>query len=329
MKNNPDVHIDGYVKWLRTQVGHELIYLVYTIAFVFDDDGNLLVQKRYDFDWLSVPGGVYEPHETIAQAVLREVHEETGIECSIERLIGVFSHPDYNLRYPNGDEVQCWTVAFACRAESHIIQVDGQEALSAEFVPPAQAIDKFPLQYQHALEAILNKQTPFIEPVYYTAELKPYYPILRKYVGSARIILPGCVGAIFNENNEVLAVYKKNKNRWTLPGGLSDLGETTAGTLRREILEETGLEIEVTGIIGIYSEPELMYLKLASGEEIQTVDLLMAGRVIGGHLKADDVEIAQVQFMPLDEMLAQLNLQPLHYQFLHDVKNRHNAPFIR
>lgn len=328
MTNHPP-HLDGYVKWLRSQVGHELIYLVYTIAFVFDEAGNLLVQKRYDFDWLSVPGGVYEPHETIEQAVLREIHEETGIDCTVEKFIGVFSHPDYNLRYPTGDEVQCWTAAFVCRATSTIIQVDGQEALSAEFMPPAQAIAKFPLMYQHALQAILDDKTPFIEPVYYEAELKPYYPILRKYVGPARIILPGCVGAIFNENNDILAVYKKSKNRWTLPGGLADLGETTTGTLRREILEETGLEIEVTDIVGIYSEPEMMYLHLASGDELQTVDLLMTGRVVGGNLKADGEEIAHVQFMPLAELLAQPNLQPLHYQFLNDVKNRPQVPFIR
>ncbi len=244
MPNQSSVPIDGYVKWLRSQVGHELIYLVYTIAFVFDDEGNLLVQKRYDFDWLSVPGGVYEPDETIETAVLREIFEETGIRCSVERFLGVFSHPDYNLLYPSGDEVQCWTAAFVCRADSKNIQVDGQEALAAEFMPPKQAMPKFPLQYQHALQAILTGQQTFIEPVYYQAELKPYYPILRKYVGSARIILPGCVGAIFNEQNEVLAVYKAHKKQWSLPGGLADLGETTTGTARREILEETGIRIK-------------------------------------------------------------------------------------
>lgn len=328
MTNQP-VHLDGYIKWLRAQVGSELIYLVYTIAFVFDDEGNLLVQDRYDFDWLSVPGGVYEPDETIEQSVKREVYEETGIDSAVERFIGVFSHPDYNLRYPNGDEVQCWTAAFVCRATSTTIQVDGKEALAAEFRPPLEAMEKFPLKYQHALQAILDDKLPFIEPVYYEDELKPYYPILRKYVGKARIILPGCVGAIFNENDEVLAVYKKGKNRWTLPGGLSDIGETTSGTLRREILEETGLEVELTDIVGIYSEPEMMYLKLASGDELQTVDLLMTGRVIGGQLKADGDEITQVKFIALDELMAQDNLQLLHYQFLKDVKNHDEAPFIR
>ena len=41
---------DGYIKWLRSHVGNQLIYLVYTNAFVFDDENRLLVQERYDFD---------------------------------------------------------------------------------------------------------------------------------------------------------------------------------------------------------------------------------------------------------------------------------------
>ncbi|MBI5960660.1 MAG: NUDIX domain-containing protein, partial [Chloroflexi bacterium] len=97
---------DGYVKWVRGHVGHQLIYLVYTTNLVFDDAGRILVQRRYDFDWLGVPGGALEVGESLRNCAAREVYEETGLHVAVERLVGVFSHPDYNLLYPNGDQVQ-------------------------------------------------------------------------------------------------------------------------------------------------------------------------------------------------------------------------------
>lgn len=321
--------MDGYVKWLRDQVGHELIYLVYVIAFVFDEDDNLLVQERYDFDWLSVPGGVYEPHETISQTVIRETLEETGIPCDIEAFAGVFSHPDYNLLYPNGDRVQPWTAAFKCRARSKQIKVDGAETLKAAFKPVETVKHRLPLQYQHALETITSGTSPFIEPIYFAPDVLPYYPVVRKYVGRARIILPGCVGAIFNDASEVLAVHKKHKDFWFLPGGLSDLGETTSGTIYRETLEETGLEIEPTRIIGLYSEPQLMYVKMKSGHELQTVDLLMECEITGGSIQPDGVEIDAVEYKSIDWLLSQPHCRPIHNQYLQDLKNRGKNPVIK
>lgn len=320
--------IDGYVKWLRSKVGHELIYLVYTIAFVFDDHGKLLVQERYDFDWLSVPGGVLEPHETISQAVIRETYEETGITCTIERFAGVFSHPDYNLLYPNGDRVQPWTAAFVCRTSNSQIQVDGKEALAAQFQPPQVVRSRLPLQYQHALDVILSGNLPFVEPVYYAAQTKPYFPVLRKYVGPANIILPGCLAVIANEQGWILAVHKKQRDIWFLPGGLSDLGETTSGTVVREVREETGLEVEPVSIIGLYSDPRLTYLELSSGDALQTVDLLIECRISGGESRPDGHEIDAVAFKPVEMLLDQPNLDAYHRQLLRDIQNRAEQPFL-
>ncbi|MCI0709289.1 MAG: NUDIX domain-containing protein [Chloroflexi bacterium] len=321
--------MDGYIKWLRSHIGHELIYLVYVIAFVFDEDDHLLVQERYDFDWLSVPGGAYEPHETITQTVIRETLEETGISADVEEFIGVFSHPDYNLLYPNGDRVQPWTVAFKCRAQSASINVDGKETLKAAFQPVDTIKHRLPLQYQHALETITSNSAPFIEPIYFESESKAYYPVLRQHVGKAKIILPGCVAAIFNDNDEVLAVHKIHTDFWFLPGGLSDLGETTSGTVYRETLEETGLEIEPTRIIGLYSEPQLMYIKMKSGHELQTVDLLLECEITGGSIQPDGVEIDAVEFKSIDWLLSQPNCKPIHHQYLQDLKNRGKTPVVR
>ena len=139
---------DGYVKWLRAQVGPQLIYLVYTTMLVFDEAGRILVQRRYDFDWLSVPGGALELGEGIAACAVRETREETGLDVTVERLVGVFSQPDYNLLYPNGDEVQPWSVCVVARPAGGQINPDGGETLTACWMPVDEALPQFPPAYR-------------------------------------------------------------------------------------------------------------------------------------------------------------------------------------
>ena len=139
---------DGYVKWLRDRVGHQLIYLVYTTVLVFDDAGRILVQRRYDFDWLGLPGGALEMGESLRDGARREVREETGLDVEIERLVGVFSHPDYNLHYPNGDLVQQWSVCVVARPVGGTLRADGNETLELDWLPVDEALPQFPPAYQ-------------------------------------------------------------------------------------------------------------------------------------------------------------------------------------
>jgi ADP-ribose pyrophosphatase YjhB (NUDIX family) len=50
-------------------------------------------------------------------------------------------------------------------------------------------------------------------------------------------------------------IQRSNNQLWALPGGAQDIGETTREAAIREVLEETGVSIEITGISGIYSDP--------------------------------------------------------------------------
>lgn len=319
---------DGYIRWVRSHIGHELIYLVYAVAFVFDERGYLLVQERYDFEWLSVPGGALEPHESIRDCVQRETLEETGIHCTIEAFIGAFSHPDYNLVYPNGDQVQPWTAAFACRAESNSIQVDGKEALQAAFRPVEEVFERLPLQYQHMLTNY--RQRIDFEPVHYSHPLRPYYPILRAKVGAERIILPGGTAVIFNEAGEVLTVRDKNRMIWDLPAGLADLGESTTGTVVREIREETGLVVEPVRTLGLYTHPNFAHTAFSNGDKAHLIDLILECRIVDDTtLHADNTEIDGIQFMSLEALAAQEGLSPMRRQIIADLYHRHQAPFVR
>jgi ADP-ribose pyrophosphatase YjhB (NUDIX family) len=58
-----------------------------------------------------------------------------------------------------------------------------------------------------------------------------------------------------NDRGELLMVHKTDNDLWALPGGGMDLGEYMAEAVAREVLEETGVEVEVTGVVGIYTNP--------------------------------------------------------------------------
>ena len=97
---------------------------------VFDRSGRLLLIKRRHAPFkgrYALPGGFVEVGETVEQAALRELKEETGIEGKIVRLIGVYSEPK---RDPRGHTV---SVAFQVRPRS-TKPVGGDDAVSAEFV---------------------------------------------------------------------------------------------------------------------------------------------------------------------------------------------------
>src|SRR5690554_3007106 len=246
---------DGYVRWLRAQVGSQLIYLVYATALVFDEAGRILVQRRYDFDWLSVPGGALEPGESLAACARREVREETGLDVQIERLVGVFSHPDYNLLYPNGDQVQQWTVCVVARPVDGALHADGGETLQVQWMPVDEALPQFPPAYQAMVRAAQSSpHEAVLEPVYARPPLTEYYPILRAHVGHAPIILPGIMAVVRDGAGRVLAAKRRDDSLFDVPGGYCDLGETTTAATIREVREETGLDVQPERVSGVYSE---------------------------------------------------------------------------
>ena len=295
---------DGYVRWLRALVGPQLIYLVYATALVFDEAGRILVQRRYDFDWLGVPGGALEPGEGIADCARREAREETGLDVEIERLVGVFSHPDYNLLYPNGDRVQQWTVCVVARPVGGALRADGGETLQVCWMPVDEALPQFPPAYQAMVRAAqTSPRDAMLEPAYTRPPLAEYYPILRAHVGHAPIILPGIMAVVRDGAGRVLAAKRRDDDLFDVPGGFCDLGETTTAATIREVREETGLDVQPERVIGVYSED--MCYTYANGDVVHGVGVALECRAVGGDLRADLDEITEVAYLTPDELIAQ------------------------
>ena len=96
------------------------------------------------------------------------------------------------------------------------------------------------------------------------------------------------VGAIILERDRVLMAQRgkqPQKGRWSLPGGLLELGETLADGVRREVREETGLEIRPLGVLEVF---ERIMRDSAGAPEYHYVLIDYICRATGGTLRAGD-----------------------------------------
>lgn len=81
-------------------------------AFIQDDEGRILMIRRTDNDLYSIPGGQLELGETLAQAAVREVREETGIDCEVIGVTGLYSNPNHVIAYDDGEVRQEFSICF-------------------------------------------------------------------------------------------------------------------------------------------------------------------------------------------------------------------------
>lgn len=81
-------------------------------AAVFDGNDRILLTRRSDNGQWCLPGGAVDPGETVSEACVREVLEETGLQVRVKRLIGIYSHSDQLIVYPDGNKVQVVALHF-------------------------------------------------------------------------------------------------------------------------------------------------------------------------------------------------------------------------
>lgn len=129
--------ISPHVARLRACVGHDLLVLPAAGACIRDERGRVLILRRAEEENLwSVPGGGMEPGESLTEAVVREVREETGLQVEPVALIGIYSSPEYIFTYPNGDRVQPIISFFECRVVGGTLKPDMVEIVDARYVGP-------------------------------------------------------------------------------------------------------------------------------------------------------------------------------------------------
>lgn len=105
-------------------------------AVILNDQGQVLLHRRRVEEGWAPPSGAVEPGEDVLTALHRELREETGLAVAVERLVGVYSDPTYQIvHYPDGRTVHFVTCLFLCRYQNGELQ-GSDEGLAWEWFRP-------------------------------------------------------------------------------------------------------------------------------------------------------------------------------------------------
>jgi ADP-ribose pyrophosphatase YjhB (NUDIX family) len=123
---------------------------------------------------------------------------------------------------------------------------------------------------------------------------------------AANAIVPAATAVVVNDQGEILLQRRSDNGLWALPGGAMDIGEFIRDTVIREVKEETGLDVEPVGLVGIYSDPHHV-IAYSDGEVRQQFSICFRTRLMGGTLARSD-ESTDIRFVRPED----LHLFPMH-----------------
>ena len=129
-----------------------------------------------------------------------------------------------------------------------------------------------------------------------------YLKQLRDKVGHDLLLLPSAAVVLHDEQNRILLCLHSDKNIWVTPGGLIEPGEQPADAAVRETMEETGLRVKLTGILGVYGGEDLI-IDYPNGDKAAYVGIIFRGKVTGGTLQPDGDEILDARYFTREEFL--------------------------
>ena len=147
--------------------------------------------------------------------------------------------------------------------------------------------------------------------------MENYIGSIRKYVGHKPLLTVGAWILVINEKEEVLMQLRTDFDSWDFPGGTMELGETIEQVAKRELKEETNLDIDELRIIDVFSG-ENTYRKYPNGDELYVVSVLCEIRKYHGNLIINDDESKVLKWFKKDEIPE--NLSPVTKKYIDKIK---------
>lgn len=134
---------------------------------------------------------------------------------------------------------------------------------------------------------------------------------------AANSMVPSVNVAVVNDAGEILLIRRSDNDNWALPGGGIDLGESLTQAAIRETREESGIDCEITGLSGIYTDPAHVILYTSNGEVRQEFSIVLTARPTGGQ-PTPSAESSEVRWVPLAgagsyQMDPSMRLRVQHY----------------
>ena len=141
----------------------------------------------------------------------------------------------------------------------------------------------------------------------------------------ANSLVPSVTAIVTNNDGHLLLVHKTDNDLWALPGGGMDVGESITDAVVREVKEETGLAVEVTGLVGVYTNPGHV-MAYDDGEVRQQFSLCFTTRLLGGEIRTSS-ETSEVKFVPPGRV-DELNIHPSMRLRIRHWQERRSEPYI-
>ncbi|MFI6867577.1 NUDIX hydrolase [Nocardia sp. NPDC050406] len=110
-----------------------------------------------------------------------------------------------------------------------------------------------------------------------------------------------------NERGQILMIHRTDNSKYSIPGGGLEVGETPARAVVREVKEETGIDVTVTGLVGVFSNPEHV-IAYDDGEVRQEFSICFTADPLGGELRTSSESKAVSWVAPED--LDALDIHP-------------------
>jgi 8-oxo-dGTP pyrophosphatase MutT (NUDIX family) len=139
-------------------------------------------------------------------------------------------------------------------------------------------------------------------------------------------IVPGVSVAVTNDVGQLLMIRRTDNDRWAIPGGAQEVGETPLEAARREVREETGIICEITGLIGIYSSPRNVVKFTSDGEVRQEFSILFFGAQTGGITATSD-ESRDVEWVARGNILS-LSMTPAQRRRVQHFLDFNGTPYL-
>jgi ADP-ribose pyrophosphatase YjhB (NUDIX family) len=95
-------------------------------------------------------------------------------------------------------------------------------------------------------------------------------------------VVPSANVIVVNDDGAILLIRRTDNGNLALPGGGMDLGESITQAARREVKEETGVDVEITGLVGIYTNPAHLIEYTSDGEVRQEFSIVFTAKPISG-----------------------------------------------
>ncbi len=116
----------------------------------------------------------------------------------------------------------------------------------------------------------------------------------------ANSLVVGSSAVVVDEEGRILLQRRSDSGNWALPGGTMDIGETFGQSAIREVKEETGFDVRIERIVGIYSDPGHVFA-YEDGEVRQEFNICLACMITGGELAVSS-ESTDVRFFSFEEV---------------------------